>query len=180
MGTAKCGLCLQVVSINRLNIIENGLIGDKIGGLCVQVLQKWSLFAGGLLHRFDCMYSTDCAFDSWDCIIYIHFSNAVCVIVTFVFTFQNVVANLTRDNLNSLVLKLIDREPGLVFDLCIPEEGTHQPPCGSSAPSWCKCGNCQTMPSILESKCCGCLPQNCISTRDVCFIFYLSEQIGVP
>jgi len=39
MGTAKCGLCLQVVSINRLNIIENGLIGDKIGGLCEQVLQ---------------------------------------------------------------------------------------------------------------------------------------------
>jgi len=48
MGTAKCGLCLQGVSVNRLNITENGLIGDIIGVFCRQVLQYWSVFAGGL------------------------------------------------------------------------------------------------------------------------------------
>jgi len=48
MGTAKCGLCLQVVSVNRLNIAEYGLIGDTIGVFCRQVLQYWSLCAGGL------------------------------------------------------------------------------------------------------------------------------------
>jgi len=39
MGTASCGLWLQVVSVNRLNITENGMMGDRIGGLCRQVLQ---------------------------------------------------------------------------------------------------------------------------------------------
>jgi len=39
MGTAKRGLCLQVVSVNRLNTTENGLIGDKVDCLCRQILQ---------------------------------------------------------------------------------------------------------------------------------------------
>jgi len=45
MGTAKCGLCLQVDSVNRFNITLIGLIGELVvfadrfcnSGLCSQV-----------------------------------------------------------------------------------------------------------------------------------------------
>lgn len=72
--------------------------------------------------------------------------------------------------LKDLVLKLIKREPGLVFDL-IEDDWTPPPqppqPTPTNIPSWCRCLNCTEMPTELERKCCGCKPENCVSQGDV-------------
>lgn len=85
--------------------------------------------------------------------------------------FQAVVLEMDSEKLREMVLKLIDREPALVFDLCegVEEPGPPPQPPTPASPSWCKCGRCREMPTELERKCCGCLPRNCISTRNVCF-----------
>ena len=76
--------------------------------------------------------------------------------------------------LRSLVLHIIDRESGLAFDLCenAGQTSPNQPdpssePSGDITPSWCKCGNCRKMGIDLDNKCCGCLPRNCVLTKDV-------------
>ncbi|XP_060576426.1 P2X purinoceptor 7-like, partial [Ruditapes philippinarum] len=71
--------------------------------------------------------------------------------------------------IKKLVIQLIKREPGLLFDL-LEDDGTPPPqpphPAASNIPSWCRCLNCREMPTELERKCCGCKPENCVSQRD--------------
>ncbi|XP_060586944.1 P2X purinoceptor 7-like [Ruditapes philippinarum] len=45
------------------------------------------------------------------------------------------------------------------------------------APSWCKCGRCREMGADIDNKCCGCLPRNCVSTRDEMERLVLDPQV---
>ncbi|KAH3872466.1 hypothetical protein DPMN_035682 [Dreissena polymorpha] len=75
---------------------------------------------------------------------------------------------MDMERLRELVLQLIDMEPALVFNQC-EDVVDGQPPVHlvpSSTPSWCNCGNCREMHTELERKCWGCLPRNCIPTRE--------------
>ncbi|XP_052281356.1 uncharacterized protein LOC127878869 [Dreissena polymorpha] len=80
---------------------------------------------------------------------------------------RDVVKDMPVDELRELVLKLIDREPGLVIDLCEgAQAGDNPPPTPEPLqPAWCTCGNCRAMATDLENVCCKCLPRNCVSTR---------------
>ena len=88
---------------------------------------------------------------------------------------------MEAEKLRALVLKLVEREPGLVFDLCEEDAPPPPPPPGNLAavPSWCRCGNCRRMPSDLEDKCCGCQPQNCVSKRDVSLFYFLNPNYNL-
>ena len=105
----------------------------------------------------------------------------------FIDIFQEVIRDVDTDKLRSLVLALIDREPGLVFDLCenadLPNSQGPTPPVplGGNAPSLCRCGHCREMGTDVENKCCGCLPRNCVSTRDVSTtVFIISTHCYCP
>ena len=86
--------------------------------------------------------------------------------------FQDLMKKMKPEKLQDLVLKLVDREPGLLFDLLkgvedsndgIPKPG---PSRSGHTPTWCKCSYCREMPSDMEHKCCSCLPRNCVSQRE--------------
>lgn len=70
------------------------------------------------------------------------------------------------------MLQLVDREPGLVFDLCeaagVPAGDPPEEPVPGPSPnmsSWCKYNHRREMPTDLERKRCDCVPQNCLSER---------------
>lgn len=70
--------------------------------------------------------------------------------------------------LRGIVLQILERQPGLIFDLLEEDPPHPAPPPAAGSPEWCICNNCQDMPSDVERLCCRCLPQNCISDRPVC------------
>ncbi|XP_060600332.1 uncharacterized protein LOC132753813 isoform X2 [Ruditapes philippinarum] len=84
---------------------------------------------------------------------------------------KGIIARVDEHKLRELVLNIIEREPGLIFDLCEaagdgnggdrPDPKTQTYP----VPSWCKCNSYRAMPTDLKNKCCGCLPRNCIAAR---------------
>ncbi|XP_069109865.1 P2X purinoceptor 7-like [Argopecten irradians] len=82
---------------------------------------------------------------------------------------QELVRNMSAERLRDIVTQMVEREPGLVFDLCEVPGGSPpgDPPAGepSQTPSWCKCNHCREMPTDIERKCCDCLPNNCIANR---------------
>ena len=77
---------------------------------------------------------------------------------------------MEREKMKGIMLKLVDREPGLLFDILL-EDDSDPPispdPSTSSMLDWCRCGHCIQMPTELERKCCGLLPRNCASEQQV-------------
>ena len=86
---------------------------------------------------------------------------------------------MEAEKLRDIVLKLVDREPGLLFDLVegVDDGNGGSPSPNTGSPSWCRCGNCREMPTELERKCCNCLPRNCVSQRDVsvCYVLIINK-----
>lgn len=74
--------------------------------------------------------------------------------------------------LRGIVLQILERQPGMLFDLLeappgTPQPGPQPPAAAAAAPHWCTCDHCIEMPTDIERKCCQCQPQNCISQRIV-------------
>jgi len=62
--------------------------------------------------------------------------------------FQGIVARVDEETLRELVVGLIEREPGLIFDLCEAAGGGDGGNVGGRpetqtipVPSWCRCSN---------------------------------------
>ncbi|XP_041669704.1 P2X purinoceptor 7 [Cheilinus undulatus] len=78
---------------------------------------------------------------------------------------EKLLQDIPVEKMRELALALFDRQPGLVLDTLKTHEmwrGYH----GSfSRPvTWCVCGNCRDMATVLEKKFCGQEPDRCIST----------------
>ena len=77
---------------------------------------------------------------------------------------------MPEEEVRGLLLQVVDRQPGLLFDLvdlhpAVPQ-GYHPAP-GVMAVSWCACGRCRQMPTEFERVCCGQAPATCISQLPV-------------
>lgn len=91
-------------------------------------------------------------------------------IVILMFDLQRQVDSMDTAALRSIVVHILERQPGMLFDLlATAAPGGQQPgPAPPAAlPDWCTCDQCMDMPTDMERKCCQCQPQNCISLRPV-------------
>ena len=76
---------------------------------------------------------------------------------------------MEREKMKGIMLKLMDREPGLLFNILLEDD--RDPPI-SPDPStysmldWCRCRHCIQMPTELLRKRCL-LPRNCASEQQV-------------
>lgn len=92
---------------------------------------------------------------------------------------QKMVKQLSPEKKDELIESVISRFPDVVQDLLQsimtrqPSSPSSPPSSSKSSPSWCKCSNCLDTPQMsdLERKCCGCLPDNCLSVRPVSNIY---------
>ncbi|XP_070550366.1 uncharacterized protein [Ptychodera flava] len=67
------------------------------------------------------------------------------------------VQKATREDLETLTLELLRRQPGAWCDVqqLHPAPNPYPQPGPGSVPSWCKCGHCCEMPTQQENKCCA-------------------------
>jgi len=80
------------------------------------------------------------------------------------------VSRLTEEEAHGLLVRVIDQQPGLVFNLLElhpAAPGGYHPAPGSPAPSWCVCSSCREMPTLEERLCCGHSPATCVSRLPV-------------
>ncbi|KAI4895813.1 hypothetical protein NFI96_021991 [Prochilodus magdalenae] len=79
---------------------------------------------------------------------------------------EKILGKLTPEELRELGRTLLEKQPGLVFDvLRMLQCRNDAPPANlKSDLPWCKCGNCRDMPTKIEQKCCEQEPEYCIST----------------
>ncbi|KAK7880486.1 hypothetical protein WMY93_032868 [Mugilogobius chulae] len=76
-------------------------------------------------------------------------------------------SSMSLIDLRSLTQHLLERQPGLIFDVLEAQATAVQPTAPSSVQpvlSWCKCINCEKMPTTRERKCCTQEPPFCVST----------------
>ncbi|XP_070532880.1 uncharacterized protein [Ptychodera flava] len=74
----------------------------------------------------------------------------------------------TKEELECLTLELLRRQPGAWADLQqqLPYPAPQPGPNPGSSPPWCKCGQCQDMPTQAEKKCCATRQsQGCITNK---------------
>ncbi|XP_026120750.1 uncharacterized protein LOC113100091 [Carassius auratus] len=75
---------------------------------------------------------------------------------------QEQIWNMDPDDARRLLVRVMDREPGLIFDVLQPAaQGTEIPL--QCVPGWCSCSRCREMGTDLENKCCGMMEATCIS-----------------
>ena len=73
---------------------------------------------------------------------------------------------MPAENLRKVLRLVLDKTPGVLFDIMDPEgDPPQQPPTGEV--DWCICSNCIQMPTVAERVCCGYQPQNCLTTWPV-------------
>ncbi|XP_029932331.1 uncharacterized protein LOC115376709 [Myripristis murdjan] len=80
---------------------------------------------------------------------------------------ERLLQDLTLEEWRELGSRLLEREPGLVFDaLAMHRRRRGAPAAAAGVPGapWCVCGNCREMPTELERKCCGQEAALCLST----------------
>ena len=77
---------------------------------------------------------------------------------------------MKEDELRSIVQQLMEKIPGLLFDVVEPipqQPGGYHPGPDDNVPEWCRCGKCREMPTALEKRCCERPPHDCITTVPV-------------
>ncbi|KAF0044761.1 hypothetical protein F2P81_003919 [Scophthalmus maximus] len=60
---------------------------------------------------------------------------------------------------------MLERQPGLIFDLLMEHQQRHGAPTPAEVPEvpWCTCGHSRDMATDWERKCCGQDPAHCVS-----------------
>ncbi|XP_054605979.1 uncharacterized protein [Nothobranchius furzeri] len=74
------------------------------------------------------------------------------------------IQNLNPQQAIDILTMVLDRDPGVLFDVLALSGPPATTPPTSNQPSWCVCSHCRDMPTDLEKKCCQQPPQTCIST----------------
>ena len=130
----------------------------------------------------------------------VNHSNAVCIL------FQNLVAEMSAERRDELVMEIIQSEPQLILDLLtdkgrvtgVGEEGDgdadntanddavlgdNSVPGPSSEPQnfppWCVCKSCQEMTADQDKVCCGLQPNNCLSKTPEFRVLCLDRMVLV-
>ncbi|XP_063971418.1 uncharacterized protein LOC129261234 [Lytechinus pictus] len=87
---------------------------------------------------------------------------------------QDDISKMTRQEIENLLFKAIERRPGMVFDVMYASggdgsapSGSPPSPCGEPGLHWCRCGNCRDMPTDAEKLCCGKSPEECVREHAV-------------
>jgi hypothetical protein len=88
--------------------------------------------------------------------------------------------------MRDLLQRVIEREPGLVFDVLdslkspTTEEPQPEPPAADPEPAaavpWCICNHCRQMPTLIERKCCQCR-ETCLAWRPEMDIAILNRTV---
>lgn len=74
-------------------------------------------------------------------------------VIICIFLKQELVEGMSVDNLRKLVLQVVQRQPGMLFDLMEVPPGEPAPPPTRGRPAWCRCDHCVDMPTDLEKLC---------------------------
>ncbi|XP_077862827.1 P2X purinoceptor 7-like, partial [Saccoglossus kowalevskii] len=81
---------------------------------------------------------------------------------------------------DKILMQMVDNQPSLVFNLVEERsaqlEGYH-PSSSTNNPEWCICRNCRQMPTQAERRCCGRLPESCISGLPDFQLLILNEAV---
>lgn len=98
--------------------------------------------------------------------------------------FQERIDCMTEEQCKQLLKETVDREPSLIFSLIgvAPDEALPTPPAppeppAALLPTWCRCGNCREMTTLLERKCCGHQPENCTSKMPYMDLYILDANV---
>lgn len=81
-------------------------------------------------------------------------------------SFQRIIEGMSLEDHVQLTRQMLIKQPGVLYDVLLDFQHLRVPPPRPAEPPvlrWCICDNCVQMPSILENKCCGQVPENCIS-----------------
>lgn len=73
------------------------------------------------------------------------------------------------ESLRKTLALVCKREPSLLLDILDSSQDTNPTQHMTTAPSWCTCSFCRTMPTMQENVCCGKTPQNCHSQLAVSY-----------
>ncbi|XP_070564226.1 uncharacterized protein [Ptychodera flava] len=86
---------------------------------------------------------------------------------------------MTPEQMHDLLLQVVERDISLIFDLAVPSEqaGGYHPGPSQSSQDWCVCQNCRQMPTLAERKCCGKMPEFCISRLPDFRVICLDEGV---
>jgi hypothetical protein len=78
---------------------------------------------------------------------------------------QRLLQEMSLDDHRRLAAGMLERQPGLIFDLLLEHQQRHGAPTSAEVPGvpWCTCGKCRDMPTDRERKCCGQDPVHCVS-----------------
>lgn len=83
---------------------------------------------------------------------------------------------MSLDDARGLLLRVFNREPGLILDVLQPNAHREDQPL-QGVPRWCFCTNCREMPSDVENKCCGMTEATCISKLPHMSLYILDEHV---
>ncbi|XP_065153424.1 P2X purinoceptor 7-like [Paramisgurnus dabryanus] len=84
--------------------------------------------------------------------------------------------SLEADQRDGLLQLVLDRLPGLLFDLLALQDNPQIPPVTGHM-HWCVCSNCRDMPTDIERLCCGQHPDSCISKLPHMDFYILDEGV---
>lgn len=86
---------------------------------------------------------------------------------TFLRVFRRNWMRCHRRNSRDVLRCVLDKTPGVLFDIMDPEGDPNPPPPTVGSADWCVCSNCNQMPTLAERVCCGYQPQHCITSWPV-------------
>lgn len=89
---------------------------------------------------------------------------------------QDRLQSITPSQRDALLQSVLDRLPGLLFDLLALQDNTQLPPLASNI-HWCVCSNCREMPTDIERLCCGQPPDQCLSRVPHMDYYILDEGV---
>jgi hypothetical protein len=90
---------------------------------------------------------------------------------------QKKLDEMPAEKLREVLKGVLQKTPGILFDVMEPEGGRHNPPPNADL-DWCTCSNCTQMPSVAERVCCGHVPESCVTTWPVSVGIYTCEALS--
>ncbi|XP_055039100.1 uncharacterized protein [Misgurnus anguillicaudatus] len=92
---------------------------------------------------------------------------------------QEKINGLDLEQSRQLLQRCVTRDPSMIFDILwsSAEDPAAAPHPTLGQPSWCVCQRCREMANDIERKCCGQLPEFCISMLPHMELYILEEGV---